>query len=83
MARTATGEDGMKAFAAILAAGLALLVAGCGSEQDKMERGVVVDREVAVPDSNRELEMTTKQRKAANEATEEARESEVFEDTQE
>ena len=73
----------MRRFAGILAAGAALLAAGCGPEQEKMERGVVVDREVAVPDSERELRMTETERRAANEAEEEARESQVFEDTQE
>ncbi len=69
--------------AAVLAAGLGLLALGCGSEQEKMDRGVVVDREVAVPESDRELEKTEKQRQAAEEAEVEKRESERVEEAQE
>lgn len=50
---------------------LALLVPlGCGSEESKMERGVAVDREVAVPDSAAEDEMTEAERRAKEAAEE-------------
>jgi len=44
--------------------GLLLALGGlaCGSEQSKMDRGLVVDPEVAVPDSAQEDELTTAER---------------------
>jgi 2-keto-4-pentenoate hydratase len=40
-------------FRWMIPAGAALLLAGCGSDADKMERGIAVDREVAVPGEDR------------------------------
>jgi hypothetical protein len=66
----------------IAAAGAAVLLAGCGSEQDKMERGVAVDREVAVPESEKELDMTEAERRAAERDEEKKREARLFEESQ-
>jgi hypothetical protein len=66
----------------IAAAGAAVLLAGCGSEQDKMERGVAVDREVAVPESEKELGMTEAERRAAERDEEKKREARLFEESQ-
>ena len=66
----------------IAAAGAAVLLAGCGSEQDKMERGVAVDREVAVPESQTELDMTEAERRAAERDEEKKREAKLFEESQ-
>lgn len=68
--------------AGMLAAGMALLAAGCGSEQSKMERGVVVDREVAAPESERELEMTEAERRAAEQAQDKKKEAQLFEESE-
>ena len=66
----------------IAAAGAVVLLAGCGSEQDKMERGVAVDREVAVPESQTELDMTEAERRAAERDEEKKREAKLFEESQ-
>ena len=66
----------------IFAVAVACLLAGCGSEQSKMERGVAVDREVAVPQSEEDLEMTEAERRAAEVAEEQAREARRFEEAQ-
>lgn len=71
----------MKRTVWMLAAGGMLCLAGsvgCGSEQDKMERGVVVDREVNEPESTHELDMTQKERQAADQAQEEKKENKEF-----
>lgn len=60
----------------IFTAGVALLLGACGSEESKMERGAVVDREVAVPQSKKELGMTEQERRAAEQAQEEKKEDE-------
>ena len=70
-------------FAVIVSAGTAALLAGCGSDQDKMERGIATDREVAAPESERELEMTEAERRAAEDDEEEAKEARLFEESQE
>ncbi len=44
---------------------------GCGSEESKMERGVAVDEEVAVPDSAAEDAMTEAERRAEEDEEEE------------
>lgn len=56
---------------------------GCGSEQSKMERGVVVDREVAVPDSQKELDMTQTERKKREEREVEQKETNEFDESEE
>ena len=70
-------------FGWIISAGAVLLLAGCGSDQDKMERGIAVDREVAVPESEKELEMTEAERRAAEREEEERREARRMEERQE
>jgi len=54
---------------ALAACGLLLPLAlgACGSEESKMERGVAVDEEEAVPSSDKELEMTEEERKKQRE----------------
>jgi hypothetical protein len=37
---------------------------GCGSEENKVERGLAVDQEEAVPESAKELQMTETEREA-------------------
>lgn len=56
-------------WAGLLAGGV-LALAGCGSEQSKMERGLTVDREEAVPSSDEELELTEAERRAREEKKE-------------
>lgn len=50
---------------------LALVLLGCGSEQSKMERGVVVDQEEAVPATNQEMDETAKKRRKQETSEEE------------
>lgn len=66
----------------IVSAGAAVLLVGCGSEQSKMERGVAVDREVNVPQSEKELDMTEAERRAAEREEEKKREAKLFEESQ-
>jgi hypothetical protein len=66
----------------VVAAGAAVLLAGCGSEQDEMERGLVVDREVAAPESEDELGMTEAERRAAEEDEEQEREARLFDESE-
>jgi hypothetical protein len=63
-------------------AGSAVLLAGCGSDKDKLERGIATEPEVAVPESVKELEMTEAERRAAEEAEEAAQEARGFEESQ-
>lgn len=64
-----------------LATGFLLL--GCGGdEQSKMERGLAVDREDAVPGSAREFEMTEAERRQAIEEEDAKREAEEFDRAQ-
>jgi len=58
----------------IVSAGAAVLLAGCGSDPDKMERGIATGPEVAVPESEKELGMTEAERRAAEEDEEVLRE---------
>lgn len=60
--------------AGLAALGLGLSLLCCGSEESKMERGVVVDREEAVPGSAAEYDMTEAQRRAKEDAEEEKQE---------
>lgn len=74
----------MKAVLMIAAAlALALALPGCGSEESKMERGVAVDQEVAVPDSAREDAMTEAERRAQEEKEVEDRSKLLFQDERE
>jgi len=57
----------------ILAVGIAMLVAACGSSESKLERGIETGSEVAVPESDAELGMTEAERRAAEIAEEEGR----------
>ena len=69
-------------FGWIVSAGAAVLLAGCGSDPDKMERGIATGPEVAVPESEKELGMTEAERRAAEEDEEEQREARLFEESQ-
>jgi hypothetical protein len=61
-------------------AGLAVCLLGCGSEESKMERGVAVDQEQAVPGSAEEFGESAAERGAAEEAEEEEQEQRSFEE---
>lgn len=54
--------------------GLCLVLLGCGSEQSKMDRGVVVDQEEAVPGTTSDYDMTEAQRRAKEESEVEKKE---------
>ena len=54
----------------IVSVAAAVILAGCGSDPDKMERGIASDPEVAVPQSEKELGMTEAERRAQEEADE-------------
>lgn len=65
--RARPGRGRSRRLAALAALGLyptLLAPLGCGSEQSKMDRGDVVDREVAVPDSTADDAMTEAEREA-------------------
>ena len=62
--------------AVILLIGVGLL--GCG--EDRIERGLALPDEVAVPESDRELEMTEAERLAQRDAEEDAAESKRFDE---
>jgi hypothetical protein len=64
---------------AFLATGVPL---GCGSEQSKLDRGLVVDQEQAVPESNKDLRMTEAQRRAQEEREVEKKEAKEIEEAQ-
>ena len=68
------------------AAAFALLAAvwlfGCGSEQSKLERGIAVDREEAVPEAAGELGETAAERRERIEKEDEERENELFDAAQ-
>jgi hypothetical protein len=66
----------------IVSAAAAVLIAGCGSDQDKLERGIATGPEVAVPESEKELGMTEAERRAAEEKEDEEREARRFEESQ-
>ncbi len=66
----------------IVSAGAAVLLAGCGSDPDKMERGIATGPEVAVPESEKELGMTEAERRAAEDEEERDREVRLFEESQ-
>ena len=55
---------------------------GCGSEQSKLDRGVVVDQEQAVPETNKDLDETAAQRRAREEREVEKKEAKEFEEAQ-
>ena len=60
---------------ALLGLALAFIAAGgplaCGSEESKMERGLTVDEEQAVPGSDREFQMTEEERRKQRDAEDE------------
>jgi len=70
----------------VLGLALAALLTGvpfaCGSEQSKLDRGAVVDQEEAVPESNKDLEMTEAERHAREVQQEEKKEAKEFEEAQ-
>lgn len=68
---------GLVALSALLLAPL-----GCGSEQSKMDRGLVVDQEEAVPGSAADFDMTEAERRAKEEAEVEKKEAARFEANQ-
>ena len=61
---------------------LALGGLACGSEQSKLDRGVAVDPEVAVPDSPQEDELTEAERLAQEAEEEDARSKARFDEAQ-
>jgi hypothetical protein len=71
---------------AMLLAPLSLLLAlgslACGSEESKMDRGVAVDPEVAVPDSPQEDALTEAQRLEQETDEEDARSKARFDEAQ-
>jgi hypothetical protein len=70
-----------RGFAWALAIGMALTLGGCGgSEESKMERGLVVDDEVAAPESDREMDMTEAERRAADLAEDQKEDAEAFDE---
>lgn len=68
--------------ALIVLAGTAVLLSGCGSDQDKMERGLVTEPEVAAPESEKELEMTEAERRAAELDEEQEQEAKLLKESQ-
>jgi hypothetical protein len=71
---------------AMLLAPLGLLLAlgglACGSEQSKLDRGVAVDPEVAVPDSPREDGLAAAQRQQQEDDEEDAKSKARFDEAQ-
>ena len=55
---------------------------GCGSEENKMERGLVADQEQAVPESTKELQMTETERRAKEKREMEKEGVEEFDESQ-
>jgi len=55
---------------------------GCGGEENKIERGLVVEPEEAVPESDKYLEMTEAERRAQEEHKMEKKEAEEFDESQ-
>jgi hypothetical protein len=70
----------------LLGLALAALVTGfpfgCGSEQSKLDRGLVVDQEQAVPESNKDLNETEAQRRAREEREVEKKEAKEIDQAQ-
>jgi hypothetical protein len=50
----------------------------CGSQEDKMERGLTVDREMAAPGTAAEYDMTEAERQAKIDAEDQKKEIEEF-----
>jgi outer membrane biogenesis lipoprotein LolB len=69
-------------FGLVVLASAAALLAGCGSDEDKMARGLSTSSEVAVPISEKQLEMTEAERRAAAEDEEERQEAKLFKESQ-
>jgi len=66
----------------ILMVGVVGLLAACGSDADKRERGIATGPEVAVPESEAELEMTEAERRAAENEEEEEQEAKRIDESQ-
>lgn len=83
MARNAWIHGAAVAAAASgLALGAALLACGQGEpKSEQMERGLVVDNEVAMPTSKNEMQMTEEERRAKAAAQDEALEQKEFNDS--
>ena len=64
----------------LAALGLGLALLACGSEESRMNRGVVVDQEEAVPGSAAEYGMSEAERRAKEEAEEEQQEQALMEE---
>lgn len=66
----------------ILVVGMVGLLAACGSDADKPERGIATDPEVAVPESEAELDMTEAERRAGENEEEEEQEAKLIDESQ-
>lgn len=62
---------------------LVALAWGCGSEQSKLDRGIAVDREQAVPSSDAELEETAAERREQEDRELDRKSREAFDRAQE
>ncbi len=62
--------------------GMVGLLAACGSDADKLERGIATDPEVAVPESEAELDMTEAERRAGENEEEEEQEAKLIDESQ-
>jgi len=72
-------------FAMLLAPLSVLLAFGglaCGSEESKLDRGIAVDPEVAVPDSPQEDDLTAAERQAQEDEEEDVRSKARFDEAQ-
>jgi hypothetical protein len=66
----------------ILVIGMVGLLAACGSDADKLERGIATDPEVAVPESEAELDMTETERRSGENEEEEEQEAKLIDESQ-
>ena len=66
----------------ILVIGMVGLLAACGSDADKLERGIATDPEVAVPESEAELDVTEAERRAGENEEEEEQEAKLIDESQ-
>jgi hypothetical protein len=67
---------------AIILALAATTVLACGSEESRLDRGIAVDQEVAVPESDRELAETEQERERQNVREEQHEAQELFDESQ-
>lgn len=61
----------MRTLARLTALLACVALLACGSDESKMERGLTVDREEAVPGSAREFDMTEEERRQQEDEEEE------------